>query len=137
MTSLYIRGGRFNLPCPRRCSESATGARIYGGVRFRPGQPTPEFVHISTPEIRYAHLMFFGKLANEWGLGWDDLSFSDKTSFTQAHGTHPSLTNNSDPEECLVLAGRSGRFPCPSHTGNRDLRPAETSCSPLPIQCKP
>ena len=31
--------------------------------------------------------MFFGKLANEWGLGWDDLSFSDKTSFTQAHGT--------------------------------------------------
>lgn len=48
---------------------------------------TPEFVHINTLETRYVHLMFFGRLANEWGYDWDDMRFAPQTDLSLPHGT--------------------------------------------------
>lgn len=44
-------------------------------------------VYINTLETRYVHLMFFGKLANEWGYGWDDLKFGQPTDLDALQGT--------------------------------------------------
>ena len=46
-----------------------------------------EIVHINTLATRYVHLMFFGKLANEWGYGWDDIRFAQGTDLYRPHGT--------------------------------------------------
>ena len=48
---------------------------------------TLEFVHINTKSTRFVHLMFFGKLANEWGYGWDDIRFGQPTGLDLSHGT--------------------------------------------------
>lgn len=48
---------------------------------------TPEFVHINSLETRYVHLMFFGRLANEWGYDWDEMQFAPQTDLSQTHGT--------------------------------------------------
>ena len=59
----------------------------YTVVFDRPDQHTPECIHISTLETRYVHLMFFGKLANEWGYGWEEMRFDEQTDLSLAHGT--------------------------------------------------
>ena len=44
-------------------------------------------IHINTLATRYVHLMFFGKLANEWGYGWNDLKFAQQTDLEASQGT--------------------------------------------------
>lgn len=43
-------------------------------------------IHIDTLETRYVHLMFFGKLANDWGYGWDDMKFGQPTDLGLSYG---------------------------------------------------
>ncbi len=58
----------------------------YTVVFDHPDQHTPECIHISTLETRYVHLMFFGKLANEWEYGWEDMRFAEQTDLSLSHG---------------------------------------------------
>ncbi len=61
----------------------------YTVVFDHPDDHTLEFMHITIPtlETRYVHLMFFGKLANEWGYDWEDMRFDEQTNLSLAHGT--------------------------------------------------
>lgn len=57
-------------------------------VFFRhPTDDSLELVHINTLETRYVHLMFFGKLATEWGFGWDNMQFAQATDLGLAQGS--------------------------------------------------
>ena len=57
-------------------------------VVFRhPTDNAVEFVHINTLATRYVHLMFFGKLAKEWGFGWDNMQFAQSIDLTLNQGT--------------------------------------------------
>ncbi len=58
----------------------------YTVVFDHPNEHTPEYVHITTLETRYVHLMFFGKLANEWGYDWEEMRFDKQTNLSRAHG---------------------------------------------------
>ena len=58
----------------------------YTVVFDHPDDCTPEVVHITTLETRYVHLMFFGKLANEWEYGWENMRFDQQTNLSRAHG---------------------------------------------------
>ncbi len=65
----------------------------YTVVFEHPDEHTPEYVYIRAADTRYAHLMFFGKLANEWGYGWDDMRFAEGADLSLAHGTIMILDN--------------------------------------------
>ncbi len=58
----------------------------YTVVFDHPDDCTPEVVHITTLETRYVHLMFLGKLANEWEYGWEDMRFAEQTDLSLSHG---------------------------------------------------
>ena len=58
----------------------------YTVVFDHPHEHTPEYVHIKTIDTRHAHLMFFGKLANEWDYGWENMRFDKQTNLSRAHG---------------------------------------------------
>lgn len=59
----------------------------YTVVFNHPDDNILQFAHINTLAPRYVHLMFFGKLANEWGYGWDDMRFAQGTDLYLMHGT--------------------------------------------------
>ena len=59
----------------------------YSVVFEHPEQHTSESVHIRAADTRSAHLMFFGKLANEWGYGWDDIHFAEGVDLSLIDGT--------------------------------------------------
>lgn len=59
----------------------------YTVVFEHPDEHTSKYVHIRAADTRSAHLMFFGKLANEWGYGWNDMRFAEGADLSLAHGT--------------------------------------------------
>lgn len=59
----------------------------YTVVFEHPDKHTPEYVYIRAANTRSAHLMFFGKLANVWGYGWDDMRFAEGIDLSQTDGT--------------------------------------------------
>ena len=58
----------------------------YTIVFDHPNEHTPEYVHINTIDTRHVHLMFFGKLTNEWEYGWEDMRFAEQTDLSLSHG---------------------------------------------------
>ncbi len=75
----------------------------YTVVFDHPDHQTPECLHISTGDARHVHLMFFGKLADEWDYGWEAMRFDDKTDLSLAHGT--ILIKGKPPLHYQILSG--------------------------------
>lgn len=52
-----------------------------------PDDATPECIQIRTVSTNYAHLMFFGTLAKEWGYDWEEMHFDKQTDLFSSQGT--------------------------------------------------
>ena len=58
----------------------------YTVVFDHPDDATAEYMQIRTVSTHYAHLMFFGTLAKEWGYEWEDMYFAKQTDLFSSHG---------------------------------------------------
>jgi hypothetical protein len=79
------------------------GMNDYTVVFDHPDHQTPERLHLTMMNIRHVHLMFFGKLANEWDDGWEAMRFDDQADLSLAHGT--ILIKDKPPLHYTILPG--------------------------------
>ncbi len=58
----------------------------YTVIFHHPEEHTLEYEYFHTVYIKHVHLMFLGRLAKDWGYGWEAIRFTKDTDVSHTSG---------------------------------------------------
>ena len=59
---------------------------MYTVIFSHPEEHTLEYEHVHTMCIMHVHLMFLGRLAKDWGYGWETIRFTKDADLSHTSG---------------------------------------------------